>query len=152
MDLHPLIASRRCSFYVSYIFSYCKNIAEGHTDRHNMLVFLMQDTLKKAPVGFQKTRRNLFDPEDDDNSKSKEGSDSEEETTLENGKKDSKNGNGKDKGTKSERAVCQRKGCSKSARFDSIFCSDACGVSTLESDLLRTFFYSSDIHPSSLRH
>ena len=112
----------------------------------------MQDTLRKAPAGFQKTRRNMFDPEDDDDSKSNEGSDSEEDTPHVNGKKNCKNGNGTEKDKKSECTICQRKGCIKSTRFDSIFCSDACGVSTLESDLLRTFFYSSDIHPSSLRH
>jgi len=130
--------------------------AEGHTDRHNMLVFLMQDTLKKAPFGFEKNRRNMFDPEDDDESESEsnEGSDSEEEVSPENDKKNCKNGNGngREKELKPEQAICKRAGCMKSTRFDSIFCSDACGVSTLESDLLRTFFYSSDIHPSSLRH
>ena len=31
-----------------------------------MLVFLMQDTIRKVPVGFEKDRRNMFDPEDDD--------------------------------------------------------------------------------------
>ena len=117
-----------------------------------MLVFLMQDTLRKAPVGFQKTCRNIFDPEDDEDSKSEEVSDSEDDKQPKNGKKNGKNGNGTDKDNKPKRTICQRKGCAKSARFDSIFCSDACGVSTLESDLLRTFFYSSDIHPSSLRH
>ena len=119
-----------------------------------MLVFLMQDTLKKAPFGFEKNRRNMFDPEDDDESESNEGSDSEEEVSPENEKKNCKNGNGngREKELKPEQAICKRAGCIKSTRFDSIFCSDACGVSTLESDLLRTFFYSSDIHPSSLRH
>jgi hypothetical protein len=123
----------------------------------------MQDTLRKAPFGFEKNRRNMFDPEDDDESESNEGSDSEEEVSPENEKKNCKNGNGngREKEPKSEQAICKRAGeqdickragCIKSTRFDSIFCSDACGVSTLESDLLRTFFYSSDIHPSSLRH
>jgi len=126
--------------------------AEGHTDRHNMLVFLMQDTIKDTPVGFENVCRNIFDPEDDDDSESNKGSDSEEEASSEKEKKNGKNENGRDKGTKTERAICKRKGCSKFSRFDSTFCSDACGVSTLESDLLRTFFYSSDIHPSSLRH
>ena len=48
--------------------------------------------------------------------------------------------------------VCARNGCTKSPRFDSLFCSDSCGVSALESDLLRTFQYASDIHPSMLRN
>ena len=112
----------------------------------------MQDTLKKAPFGFEKNRRNMFDPEDDDDSESNEGSNSEEEVSPENEKKNCKNGNVSEKESKAEQVICKRAGCTKSSRFDSIFCSDACGVSTLESDLLRTFFYSSDIHPSSLRH
>merc|ERR1712216_769807 len=48
--------------------------------------------------------------------------------------------------------VCARIGCSRPNRFDSRFCSDACGVSVLELDLLRTFQDASDIHPSVLRH
>jgi hypothetical protein len=36
-------------------------------------------------------------------------------------------------------------------RFDSAFCSDACGVSVLESDLMQTLFDASEIHPSVLR-
>lgn len=117
-----------------------------------MLVFLMQDTIRKVPVGFEKDRRNMFDPEDDDDSEENEGSDSEGNTSPKNGNKNGKTGNVRDKETKTERAICAKKGCGKPARFDSIFCSDACGVSSLESDLLRTIFYSSDIHPSSLRH
>ena len=125
-----------------------------------MLVFLMQDTLKKAPVGFGKNRRNIFDPEDDDESEADVGLDSDEDREPskkpleipENGQKNSKNVNDREKSAKKECVICNRKGCTKVSRFDSIFCSDACGVSALESDLLRTFFYSSDIHPSSLRH
>jgi len=136
--------------------------AEGHTDRHNMLVFLMQDTLKDNPVGFEKRHRNMFDPEDDDDgesegdvpSGSEDKNSNKKSTTLpENEQKRCIDADNSQKITKkSERATCLRKGCKKGARFDSIFCSDACGVSVLESDLLRTFFYSSDIHPSSLRH
>ena len=125
-----------------------------------MLVFLMQDTLKKAPVGFEKNRRNLFDPEDDDDSEAYGGSDSDEIEGAdkkmlalpESERKTCKIGNGREKCLKVDQALCKKTGCNKSSRFDSIFCSDACGVSTLEGDLLRTFFYSSDIHPSSLRH
>merc|ERR1712176_1549359 len=120
--------------------------AEGHTDRHNMLVFLMQDILKKEPVGFEKIRRNLFDPEDDESSESDAGSDSDGESPAESPKKDEenrkrreeaqetvktlareflkKNGKSKEKNSKTERAICVRKGCTKPARFDSIFCSD----------------------------
>ena len=130
-----------------------------------MLVFLLQDTLKKAPVGFEKKRRNIFDPEDDDESEEsddEQGSnknpvdlpDNEEQITTSRmcpGIND-KNEHDKGKNLKKEYPTCQRIGCTKKSRFDSIFCSDACGVSALEKDLLRTFFYSSDIHPSSLRH
>lgn len=124
-----------------------------------MLVFLMQDTLKKAPVGFEKNRRNMLDPEDDEDSESNQGSDPEEDAfseneknNVKNEKKKCKNEKNSEKEPKADQVICKKVGCTKSSRFDSIFCSDACGVSTLESDLLRTFFYSSDIHPSSLRH
>ena len=117
-----------------------------------MLVFLLQDTLKKAPVGFEKNRRNIFDPDDDDVSDSNQGSDAEEEKIPENEKKKQKKKTEREEDVYNDRAICKRVGCTKLSRFDSMFCSDACGVSTLESDLLRTFFYSSDIHPSSLRH
>ena len=139
-----------------------------------MLVFLLQDTLKKAPVGFERNRRNIFDPEDDpeddDASEVSVGSESDEDQGTD--KKllaipddehnsassqrvqevGGKNVHDREKSAKKECATCKRKECTKVARFDSLFCSDACGVSSLESDLLRTFFYSSDIHPSSLRH
>lgn len=136
--------------------------AEGHTDRHNMLVFLMQDTLKQNPVGFEKRNRNIFDPGDDDDddsdvdiaSESETQSNSNEELTEfpENGETKSEENDSDKNKQKEGHPICIRNGCSKGARFDSIFCSDACGVSVLEGDLLRTFFYSSDIHPSSLRH
>lgn len=48
-------------------------------------------------------------------------------------------------------SLCARRGCKKLPRFDSIFCSDACGVSELEFDLLRSLQYASEAHPSVLR-
>lgn len=134
--------------------------AEGHTDRHNMAVFLMQDTLKNAPAGFEKNLLNMFDPEDD-----KEDEENDAVKLLH--KRSPSFPDKKEKSITSQKlpgeedetsptrikySLCIRKGCAKKSRFDSSFCSDACGVSSLESDLLRTFFYSSDIHPSSLRH
>ena len=133
-----------------------------------MLIFLLQDTLKKAPVGFEKKRRNIFDPEDDDSEVALELESDEDqgydgsplalannEEHVANSRMD-KGANNKSKYNMVKNVMecptCQRKGCTKKSRFDSIFCSDACGVSALEKDLLRTFFYSSDIHPSSLRH
>lgn len=49
------------------------------------------------------------------------------------------------------KSLCARRGCKKHPRFDSIFCSDACGVSALEFDLLRSLQYASEAHPSVLR-
>mmetsp|Transcript_38106 Transcript_38106/g.42709 ORF Transcript_38106/g.42709 Transcript_38106/m.42709 type:complete len:827 (+) Transcript_38106:148-2628(+) len=141
--------------------------AEGHTDRHNMLVFLMQDTIKNAPVGFEKKRRNMFDPEDYKEAESEETDedkfphkkplalpDNQEKSTLSKRsyEADDKNVYDSEKSLKKKYSTCKRKECTAKCRFDSSFCSDACGVSSLESDLLRTFFYSSDIHPSALRH
>jgi hypothetical protein len=133
-----------------------------------MLVFLMQDTLKKAPVGFEKRRRNMFDPEDDNEAESDEVADKckdlnrkppfipdNQEESAPSQKLhgvDDTNVDASEKSLKKEYATCKRKDCIAKSRFDSIYCSDACGVSSLESDLLRTFFYSSDIHPSALRH
>jgi hypothetical protein len=44
--------------------------------------------------------------------------------------------------------ACAREHCDNRPRFDSIFCSDSCGVSTLEVDLLRSLEYASKLHPS----
>lgn len=46
---------------------------------------------------------------------------------------------------------CIRPGCKKKPRFDSSFCSDGCGVLTMEKDLLSSFQYASDMHPYELR-
>eukprot|EP00525_Craspedostauros_australis_P002055 CAMPEP_0198124118 /NCGR_PEP_ID=MMETSP1442-20131203/39180_1 /TAXON_ID= /ORGANISM="Craspedostauros australis, Strain CCMP3328" /LENGTH=326 /DNA_ID=CAMNT_0043783451 /DNA_START=23 /DNA_END=1004 /DNA_ORIENTATION=- len=59
--------------------------------------------------------------------------------------------NGKEGDTKPKGGPCARSGCPNRHRFDSVFCSDACGVSAMESDLLRTFFYVSDMHPALFR-
>ena len=47
--------------------------------------------------------------------------------------------------------LCLNRGCRRRPRFDSVFCSDSCGVAALERDLLHSFEYASDIHPSLLR-
>lgn len=136
-------------------------VTEGHTDRHNMMLFLLQDTLRTHPSGFEKRRRNIFDPEEDNtavddelDAESKSSSNSDQ-----GGAEDSKETshsenalNGDNGNAKKTQAKCQRTGCSQKPRFDSVFCSDSCGVITLEKDLLRTFQYTSDIHPSLLRH
>jgi hypothetical protein len=46
---------------------------------------------------------------------------------------------------------CMRLGCNKKPRFDSAFCSDGCGVLTMEKDLLCSLQYASDMHPYELR-
>jgi hypothetical protein len=127
-----------------------------------MMLFLLQDTLREYPIGFEKRRRNLFDPAEDDgtpdstNEKS-EGTESPStptESAL--GEADAVSGEAETNDDESKimkrNNVCSRSDCSQKRRFDSLFCSDACGVSALESDLLRTFQYASDIHPSLLRN
>jgi hypothetical protein len=131
-------------------------------DRHNMMLFLLQDTLRENPVGFEKRRRNLFDPAEDDGThdssdEKSEGSESPSKTTMSalveadavSGEAETNDDESKNM---KQNKVCSRSGCSLKPRFDSLFCSDACGVSALESDLLRTFQYASDIHPSLLRN
>lgn len=145
-----------------------------------MMLFLLQDTLKEQPVGFEKRRRNIFDPEEDvmpDESSStttptntKEANEpqsgSENETEKKKSDENVNNGDKEDVSIltdpldesegdeygKSLPSVCARQGCSLKPRFDSLFCSDSCGVACLEGDLLRTFQYTSDIHPSLLRN
>lgn len=46
---------------------------------------------------------------------------------------------------------CIRSGCKKKPRFDSSFCSDACGVLTMEEDLLCSLQYAGEMHPYQLR-
>jgi len=47
---------------------------------------------------------------------------------------------------------CIREGCKRKPRFDSSFCSDACGASTMESDLLRSLSFANNMHPYNLRN
>ena len=115
----------------------CVEDAEGQTDRHNMLLFLERDTRRQNPTGFEKRHRNIFDPEDallhhetNGYAKTDDHSDS---SSIDND------------------SLCVRRGCTNKHRFDSLFCSDACGVATLEGDLLKAFHEASDIHPSVLR-
>jgi len=136
---------------------------EGHTERHNMMIFLLQDTLRNVPVGFDKTRKNIFDPAEDDGPlHDVETSSSTDcfsamyaaatKSTDEQRQEEGEDSGGAD-GEKNElQTICARKDCNLKARFDSVFCSDACGVACLEEDLLRTFNYVSDVHPSLLRN
>ena len=151
------------------------------TDIHNMILFLQNDTSKDHPVGFEKFRRNIFDPEEDPVSAFVE--DHKSESTLSDGSvlpadvhNDSElNGvtalmhadmklepitnhsnltkkmKVEKSGVRAESMRCIRIGCQQMCRFDSVFCSDSCGVSTLEMDLLSSLKYVQDIHPSTLR-
>jgi len=153
--------------------------SEGATDRHNMMLFLQQDVRADKPVGYEKRRRNIFDPEDDevlpvvsiepeqtndDEDNNNDGGDhhyhsAAEEYTF--GRKARKitgartstatNNNTATSKNQNTSRCCARNGCRFRCRFDSIFCSDACGVSALQLDLLHAFQYSTDIHPSLLR-
>mmetsp|Transcript_12609 Transcript_12609/g.30520 ORF Transcript_12609/g.30520 Transcript_12609/m.30520 type:complete len:885 (-) Transcript_12609:951-3605(-) len=207
--------------------------AEAYTDRHNMMVFLMQDTLTATPVGYEKELLNMFDPEDDDQEfeevedkdndeieedpgKGERGNDGDDDHQVENHGAENHEGgvkedeedkddnvpllesnddndgesaeslfatqqatetSGGDDGdddddvdslehdgstsstgtgeeateTETTSSCCQRQGCTNKLRFDSLFCSDACGVKVAETDLLRTLYYVSEIHPSVLR-
>lgn len=69
-------------------------------------------------------------------------------------KTDKKCGDDADEGVPSKatkRHTCSREGCTQRPRFDSIFCSDSCGVSALETDLLCSLQYADKLHPSILR-
>ena len=141
--------------------------SEGITDRHNMLLFLEQDTSKEKPVGYQHRQVNIFDPEDDlipstDDLESESAKDDDgmvdEKTNSDNGE-DSDLAVGRRLVTrkfvgvpqKANATKCASLRCSCKPRFDSIFCSDACGVASLELDLLHAFKYANDIHPTLLR-
>mmetsp|Transcript_143 Transcript_143/g.212 ORF Transcript_143/g.212 Transcript_143/m.212 type:complete len:914 (+) Transcript_143:88-2829(+) len=52
---------------------------------------------------------------------------------------------------KSNKSHCIRAGCKNKPRFDSSFCSDACGIWTMEKDLLCSLQYASEMHPYQLR-
>jgi len=46
---------------------------------------------------------------------------------------------------------CLRSDCHRKARFDSVYCSDGCGVHVAESDLLDSFKFAINMHPHLLR-
>lgn len=47
---------------------------------------------------------------------------------------------------------CLRHGCTRKPRLDSSFCSDACGISVMEKDLLRSLSFANNMHPFYLRN
>ena len=127
--------------------------AEGQTDRHNMLLFLMRDTKKPMPAGFEKEYRNLFDPCYSDEEFDRLGytPSIRRSENHKQKKQGAEEGNEGDVEDVKERPKCLRDGCPHQARFDSRFCSDGCGVHVLELDLLQAFYESNEIHPSVLR-
>ena len=140
--------------------------AEGVRDRHNMMLFLEHDISREKPVGYERHLPNIFDPEDDANPAS---DDVESGAVVDDGIVDEKvpfdNGEDSDFVTcrrlfsrklpgmqqKGSTLKCAWTRCWRKPRFDSIFCSDACGVASLELDLQNSFKYANDIHPSLLR-
>ena len=141
-----LIALETPEKVCSYILFNCE---EAYTDRHNILLFLMRDTTKDHPVGFEKERRNIFDPEEDQLDEDDEKDASGDKETNEKRPENDKTGAD---ATLLSSPQCARAGCAHSPRFDSRFCSDSCGVAALELDLLHSFQESSDIHPAVLRN
>ena len=96
-----------------------------------MMLFLLEDTLREHPVGFETRRRNIFDPEEDE---APESIDSDEPTKDIPGFEPISAGSNhsadvdideEDGNKKKEAAVCARRGCAKKPRFDSLFCSDS---------------------------
>jgi len=112
--------------------------------------------MRGNPVGFEKELRNVFDPAEDLASEAGEMDDNEKKRAMDDHEEaDAKSAISPDDETKQCEKIplqCAREGCSQKPRFDSIFCSDSCGVSALELDLLRSYQESSDIHPSVLRN
>ena len=127
--------------------------------------------MREHPIGFEKERRNIFDPEEDPPSSDEAIVDQDGRTkgsTDQNDTRLQESGNMQESDattletpasdelvtTSEEKApqVCAAKGCCRRPRFDSLFCSDSCGVSSLELDLLHSFQESSDIHRSILRN
>lgn len=131
-----------------------------------MMQFLQHDSCKKHPPGFEQHLRNLFDPDDDTHDQN--GGDSESASSTEltelDGEEEPDNRIGfvgrrppthlvdkSDEDSQAEESTCARDGCCQKHRFDSIFCSDSCGVCALEFDLFRVLEVAGEIHPSLMR-
>jgi len=127
-------------------------------ERHNIIQFLQNDSRKEDPAGYENHLRNLFDPDDNEHQTQDHelvnlpGREVETRPALI-GRKPPANRPGDDEASSqaADEAVCARRGCCRKPRFDSLFCSDSCGVAELERDLLRSFFIADEMHPSLLR-
>ena len=134
--------------------------AEASTDLHNMLLFLQRDSARTVPAGFENTIFNFFDPdtpgvEDNDDADYASSVDTDVGCESNNGEPHSADGSdgntSKDEGKATPKTcACSRKGCNVRARFDSMFCSDGCGVSVAEGDLLKSMELAATLHPSAL--
>jgi hypothetical protein len=132
-----------------------------NADIHNMILFLQNDINKSHPVGFENFRRNIFDAEEDPTPVAIE--DLKSESAISEIADDDENklkgvevlldANAQHELTNAshENACCTRMGCHQKPRFDSVFCSDSCGVSALETDLLQSLKYAQELHPTVLR-
>lgn len=129
-----------------------------------MIQFLEHDTRKEYPAGYEKHLRNIFDPDDDEHRvqdlASSPSQESQEEADMEPyqemlvGRRPPSclaSRLGDDETISQEEMVCARRGCCKTPRFDSIFCSDSCGISALERDLLGAMYLAEEMHPSLMR-
>ena len=131
-----------------------------------MTQFLEHDSRKEYPAGYGKHLRNLFDPDDDErraqecdlacapSQENQEEFDIEPHQGMMVGRKPPASLAARlevDEAGSQEEMICGRKGCYKKPRFDSVFCSDSCGVSALERDLLRAMYVAEEMHPSLMR-
>lgn len=127
-----------------------------------MIQFLENDCRKERPAGYEKRLRNIFDPDDDEDRRHEEtaaisaapSQDSLQEESQHGmiGRRAPRGGSiSSEIGSQNAEKVCARKGCCKKPRFDSIFCSDSCGIQELEGDLLRAMYLAEETHPSLLR-
>lgn len=152
--------------------------AEGKTDLHNMILFLERDIKRPCPTGFDTPQFNFFDPEEDDARLHFLGgkafgdvtdtcmSDQDGEpghiTSCTEDECEKSCGSievvlGRYKSSMHTNKIkqskyCSRERCKKKQRFDSAFCSDACGVNVMQSDLLRSLNFANGMHPCRLRH
>jgi hypothetical protein len=129
-----------------------------------MMQFLLHDSRKEYPAGFEKHLRNLFDPYDDEDVENGENylvasapnpAQDEEEMEAQVGLVGRRppaliERFADDMDSEAEE-ICARRGCCKKPRFDSVFCSDPCGVAALEYDLFRSLQLAEEMHPSLMR-
>lgn len=119
-------------------------------ERHNIIQFLENDTRKEDPAGYEKHLRNLFDPVDDVHPVNNDEVAGASYSMVGSEPPAKRVGTG-DAHSTSDEVICAKRGCCKKPRFDSLFCSDSCGVSELERDLLRTMYIAGELHPSVMR-